>query len=119
LDDDSALSTARGLVVLASAAAGVLPPVAPVSRDFRDLDAFRSSTSGLRRAGYLGRACIHPAQVEVANAVFTPSAQELERARDILRRSAAAEGGVALDADGGMLDAAVVRQAERLLALTR
>ena len=70
----------RSQVVLASAAAGIEPPVGPVSTDFRDLDALRESTRELARLGYGGRACIHPAQVAVVNEVFTPSAEEVARA---------------------------------------
>ena len=72
--------------------------------------------------GYLGRACIHPAQAAVVNAVFTPSADEVGEARDLIARfeEAVARGdGVILDARGRMVDEAVVRQARRVVALAR
>jgi citrate lyase subunit beta/citryl-CoA lyase len=116
-DDERELLWVRSSVVLASAAAGIEPPVAPVSTDFRDLDRLRASTDALRRLGYLGRACIHPAQVSVVNEVFTPAAVELARARDLVARYEAAGGGVVLDAAGRMVDEAVVRSARRTLAL--
>jgi len=116
---DEALATARGLVVLASAAARRDPPIAPVARNFRDMERFRASTLRLRALGYLGRACIHPAQVAVANEVFTPGAEEVDRARDLIRRFDSDGGGVVLDRDGAMVDEAVVRQARRLLSLVR
>ena len=109
----------RSWVVLVSAAAGLEPPVGPVSTDFRDLDALTESTEALRRMGYRGRACIHPAQVEVVNAVFTPSAEELDTARRVVSsyEAALAEGsGIVLGDDGRMIDEAVVRQARRLLS---
>lgn len=114
---EEALVAARGLVVLASAAAGLQPPIAPVDTDFRDITRFRATTERLRAGGYVGRACIHPDQVVVANEVFTPTPEEVGRARDVLKRVAAVEGGVTLDADGRMVDAAVVRQARRMLML--
>lgn len=114
---DEALTTSRNLVVLASAAAGIAPPIAPVSRDFRDEMAFRTTTQRLRAGGYVGRACIHPAQVSIANEVFTPTAEELDRARDVVARAASADGAVTVDAEGQMVDFAVVRQAQRLLSL--
>ncbi|MBA8956891.1 hypothetical protein ACFQU9_14080 [Actinomadura namibiensis] len=110
---------ARSQVVLASAAARVRPPIAPVSTDFRDLEALRTSTLALRRLGFRGRACIHPAQLPVVNEVFTPSPQEIARARDLVARhdAAMAEGsGVCLDERGRLVDEAVVRSARRLLA---
>ncbi len=108
---------ARSRVVAASAAARISPPVAPVSTDLRDLDRLRDSTIALRRLGFHGRACIHPAQVAVVNEVFTPAAHELEAARDVLARFAAATAAgsaVCLDAQGRLIDEAVVRSARRL-----
>lgn len=116
--DERELLWVRSAVVLASAAAGIAPPVGPVSINFRDLDALRESTISLKRMGYYGRTCIHPAQVAVINEVFTPSAEQLAQARDLLSGydQAAAEGsGVFTDADGRMIDLAVVRSARRLV----
>jgi citrate lyase subunit beta/citryl-CoA lyase len=113
--DERELLFARSSVVLASAAAGIEPPVAPVSTDFRDLDALAASTRSLRRLGFFGRACIHPAQLPVANQVFTPTRAELDAAADVVSRHAAAGGGVAVAVDGRMIDEAVVRWARRLL----
>ena len=67
--------------------------------------------------GYFGRACIHPAQIEVANDVFTPSAQEIDEAEDLIQRFDAAKGGVCLDSRGRMVDLAVIRSAQRTLTL--
>jgi citrate lyase subunit beta/citryl-CoA lyase len=114
---DDSLLLARSTVVLASAAAGIEPPAAAVTTDFRDLDALRRSTRTLKRLGFRGRACIHPAQLPVVHEVFTPSAGELAEARDLLERFEAAGGGVCLDARGRMVDLAVVRDARRVLAL--
>ncbi|GII86121.1 CoA ester lyase [Sphaerisporangium siamense] len=115
-DDERELLWVRSQVVLASAAAGIDPPVAPVSTDFRDLDALRASTRALARLGYVGRACIHPAQIAVVNEVFTPAEDEVRWATDIVTRFEAAGSGVLLDAAGRMVDEAVVRQARRVLA---
>jgi citrate lyase subunit beta/citryl-CoA lyase len=112
----------RSQVVLISAAAGIEPPVGPVSTNFRDLDALRESTLALKRMGYRGRACIHPAQVAVVNDVFTPSPEEVERAHTLVNGYQAAEAagaGVFTDADGRMVDLAVVRAAQRTLALAQ
>jgi len=120
--DERELEWVRAALVAASAAAGCGSPIAPVSREFRDLGAFAASTAALLRMGYRGRACIHPAQVPVANAAFTPSEEDLAGARDVLDRlRAAADGGTgsATDAEGRMIDEAVARAARRMLEQAR
>ena len=116
--DDIEFLFARSQLVFGSAAAGIGPPVGPVSVDFNDLERFRASTLTLKRLGFRSRACIHPAQVKVVNEVFTPSNVEVEQARllvetfdDALERGS----GVARDEKGAMVDEAVVRAARRLL----
>ncbi|MEV0248666.1 CoA ester lyase [Nocardia sp. NPDC050712] len=110
------LLAVRSQVVLASAAAGIAAPLAPVRTDFRALEALRESTEALRRLGFRGRACIHPAQLPVVNEVFTPSAADVARARALVRHFESADGGVVLDAQGRMVDLAVIKQARRVLA---
>jgi citrate lyase subunit beta/citryl-CoA lyase len=114
--DGEQLLFARSLVVTASAAAGIAPPLAPVSTDFRDVAAFERSTHQLRRLGFVGRACIHPRQVPVVTAVFTPDPAAVEAAREVLGQLEAGGSGVALDRHGHMIDEAVARQARRVLA---
>ena len=113
---DATTQFARSMAVLASAATGINPPLAAVSTNFKDLDAYRKSSQDFKEWGYFGRACIHPAQIEIVNEVFTPDAEELAAAQDILDRLAAAGGGVALDAKGRMIDEAIAKIARRTLA---
>lgn len=108
---------ARSTVVFASAAAGINPPVAAVSTNFKDLDSFRKSSQDFKEWGYFGRSCIHPDQLEIANEVFTLSQAEIDAAQDILDRLVAAGGGVALDAKGRMIDEAVAKIARRTLGI--
>jgi citrate lyase subunit beta/citryl-CoA lyase len=117
--DERELLYSRSHVVFASAAAGIKPPIAPVSTNFRDLDAFRTSTVELARLGFVGRACIHPQQVAIANDVFTPSVEEVDVARRLIGRWEFAGAGVAVDDDGHFVDEAVVRQARLVLARAR
>lgn len=117
--DERELLWVRSQIVAVSAAVGIAPPVAPVSTDFRDLDALRASTEALARLGFVGRACIHPAQVAVVNDVFTPSEAAIAEAEEILAALASAGSGVAVDSRGRMLDEAVARQARLVLARAR
>lgn len=105
----------RSQVIVASAAFGLEPPVGPVSVDFHDADGLRASTIALRRIGFGSRAAIHPRQVPVINGAFTPDADEIAAARDLVDRFDAAGGGVVLDAQGRMVDEPIVRAARRVI----
>lgn len=106
-------------IVVASAAAGIAPPMAPTSTDFRDLDALRASTAQLLALGFRGRSAIHPAQLPVINEVFTPSRDEVQKAQRLVTAFEASENagmGVMTDESGRMVDIAVVRSARELLS---
>lgn len=106
-------------VVVASAAAHLIAPVAPTSIDFRDLDALRDSTIGARDLGFRARTCIHPAQLATVAAAFAPGPEELDRARELLAdyNAAVVSGnGVLTDSAGRLVDEAVVRSAREIVA---
>ena len=108
----------RSKLVLDSAAAGIRGPFDQVYLDVRDTAGLEAECLLARSLGMRGKACIHPAQIEVVNRAFAPSEEELERARRIVeayeRGVAAGRGAVALD--GEMIDLPVVEQARQLLA---
>lgn len=106
----------RAQVILASAAERLDPPIAPIWTDFQDLVALRASTVALRRAGFGARAAIHPAQVAVINEVFTPTKDEIEKARKLIDLFDAAGGAACVDENGRMVDEAIVRTARRTLS---
>lgn len=109
----------RTMVVLASAAAGIGPPIGPVDTAVRDLEMLRLTSQALRRLGYGGRAAIHPTQIPIINSAFSPTAEEVAIARQVIERFENARGddrGVAVTADGSLIDEAVVRRARRTLA---
>lgn len=117
--DARELAPIRLQIVLASAAAGIEPPIAPVSTDFADLATLRTSTHALRRAGFTARACIHPAQVPIVNEVLTPTRDEVDAARRLVARFEETGGGASVDEEGRMVDEAVVRAARRILSRAR
>lgn len=117
-DDETELLFARSQVVMASAAAGIAAPIGPASPNFRDLEAFRRSCERVRRLGFVGRACIHPSQVDVVHEVLAPTDDEVAQARQLVADFEAAQergDGVLTDHHGDMVDLAVVRQARELL----
>ncbi|WP_328374562.1 CoA ester lyase [Micromonospora zamorensis] len=108
----------RSRVVLACAAVGLAAPVGPTETALRDPERLEATSRLLLRQGFRGRTAIHPAQVPVVNRVFSPTAAEIDAARDIVDRLADAErngSGVAVAADGRMIDAAVARSAREVL----
>ncbi len=72
-------------------------------------------TERVKDLGFTAKACIHPTQVPVVNDVFTPSADEVAKARRIVEALAADPNGVLL-LDGKLVEKPVVRAAERVLA---
>jgi citrate lyase subunit beta/citryl-CoA lyase len=117
--DDRELWWVRSQLVVQSAAAGLERPIGSVWTDLDDLDGLRTSSLELRRFGYGGRSCIHPAQVPVVNEVFTPGQADLQEAQALVERfdaALAAGEGVIRDNRGRMVDEAVVKAARRLLA---
>ncbi len=112
----------RSRIVVASAAARILPPVGPVETAIRDADRLVRTTALLVRQGFRARTAIHPGQVAVVNEAFTPSEEQLAAARDVLDRLAAAQeksAGVALTADGRFIDEAVARSAREVVGRAR
>jgi citrate lyase beta subunit len=104
-------------IQLAARAAGCRAIDGPFA-DFRDARSLRRSATMSRALGFDGKWCIHPAQIEVVNEVFSPRPDEIERARAILTAYEAAleRGSGAVALHGEMLDAASLRVAQRTLA---
>lgn len=105
---------ARSLTVLGAAAAGVTA-IETISADFKDLDALKARAEKVRRDGFRGMLAIHPAQVDVINAAFTPTDAEIAEAQEIVDLFAANPGVGAIGWKGGMLDRPYLARAERLL----
>jgi len=107
---------ARSLCLLGAAAAGVTA-IETIQADFRDLAALKARAEQVRRDGYRGMLAIHPDQVAVINAAFTPSADEIAAAQVIVDLFAANPGVGTIGYQGGMLDRPHLSRAQQLLAL--
>lgn len=108
----AAAARSRGLAAL-----GVPGPL----QEIADMGAFTRLLEKAKAMGYTGCTCIHPRQVEAANRVYAPSADEIALAREIIAAFEAAgrEGRGALSLHGRMIDAPVVDQARAILARVR
>ncbi len=109
---------ARSKVVADCAAAGLRPPFDTVYLDVRDPRGLEEECLLAHSLGFRGKLCIHPGQLEAVNRVFAPSEEEVEWARRVVDayEHGVGEGHGAVALDGRMVDLAVVRRAERLLA---
>lgn len=117
-EGEPGLAWSRARVVNAVAAAGLPLPLMAVWADVADLEGLEASCRVGRALGYAGRTAIHPRQIEVIRRVFTPDADEVERARRIVERvrTAAADGtGAFVLDDGTFIDIAMVKAAQRTL----
>jgi len=107
--------TARSLTLFGAHAAGV-PAIETIYPAFRDLDGLKAYAARGRRDGFSGMMAIHPVQVEVINAAFSPSDIEIAWAKRIVELFEKNPGIGALSLDGKMVDAPHLKQAQRLLA---
>lgn len=102
---------ARSRVALACRVAGV-PALDQVVTAVHDDGRFRDDAAQGRALGFGGKLCVHPSQVALAHAVFTPSEDEVAQARRVL---AAGDGQGAVLLDGRMVDEPMLRAARDVL----
>ncbi|ESZ72889.1 MULTISPECIES: CoA ester lyase [unclassified Mesorhizobium] len=106
---------ARTMTILAAGAAEVAA-IDTVFPAFRDMAVFEAECTEAERDGFTGKMAIHPAQVPVINAAFTPSAEAVQRSQAIVAAFEAAGNPGVVGIDGKMYDRPHLRLAERLLA---
>jgi len=106
---------ARLTTILAAAAAEVAA-IDTVFPNFRDMAAFTAECAEAERDGFTGKMAIHPDQVPVINAAFTPSAEAVKQSAAIVAAFEAAGNPGVVGIDGKMFDRPHLRLAERLLA---
>ena len=94
------------------------PVLDQIVADFRNRNRMSEESLAARSMGYAGKLCIHPGQVAIANAGFTPSDAEVDRARRLLDayEAGVASGVAAIDFEGQMVDGPLAEQARHVLA---
>jgi citrate lyase subunit beta/citryl-CoA lyase len=121
-DADGSLSftyrMARSLCLAGAVAAGV-QPVDGVFADFRDEEGLKREAEAASREGFTGKLAIHPAQVAVINAAFSPSAEEIRHAEEIVAAFEAHPDAGVLSVGGKMVDRPHLVQARRVLERAR
>jgi citrate lyase subunit beta / citryl-CoA lyase len=106
----------RAGCLLTAAALGV-QALDGVCTDFRDTAALERELRSARADGFSGKLAIHPQQIPLINAAFTPSAAEREHARRVVAAFAAVPGAGVASLDGQMIDRPHLLQAQRILAV--
>lgn len=116
--DELELLPYRSAFVVESRAAGIEPPIDTVWVSLKDAEGFQRSAQRARELGFQGKMCIHPDQVPVVNAQFTPTDAQVARARKVVDAFAEAErlGLAAIQVDGQFIDYPLVYLAQRVLA---
>lgn len=112
-----ALHHARSTIVSAASISGAEAIDVPYL-DVKNEGGLRDETKRVKAMGFTGRACIHPAQVSSINEIFTPSTDDISKARKIAAAYEQAAGGVAL-LDGKLIEKPVLRAAQRILDLKK
>jgi malyl-CoA/(S)-citramalyl-CoA lyase len=107
---------AQTRMMVACRAYGLRPIDGPFG-DFSDRDGYIAAAKRAAVLGYEGKWAIHPAQIDLANEVFTPSEAEVGKARRVVdaMQQAAKEGKGAVSLDGRLIDIASIRMAQALL----
>jgi citrate lyase subunit beta / citryl-CoA lyase len=109
---------ARSRVVLAARVTGI-QALDQVFVNIRDDETFLHDAEFGRHLGYTGKMCIVPRQIEMANAVFSPSADEIDRSRRLIEEyeRAQAQGRGAIEFEGSMVDEPLLKRARAILQL--
>jgi citrate lyase subunit beta/citryl-CoA lyase len=108
----------RAVVAVACHAANILA-IDSVYTDVRDTGGLIKETKAVAQLGFQGKAVIHPDQVGPVNQVFTPSDDDVDRARRVVQafEDALEQGKASVALDGKMVDAPVAERARKFLAL--
>lgn len=120
--NDEALKYSRNAIVVAARAAGLKQPSQSVFPNTKDIDGLMASTIAAKAVGFFGRSVIHPSQVAVVNEIFTPTAQEVEQALQLLswydQMQASGNSVMALP-NGDLLDPANIHYARFQVSLNQ
>ena len=116
--DESELLPHRAACVVACRAAGMNPPLDTVWADLRDTEGFALSAQRAAALGFQGKMCIHPDQISVTNAAFTPDAATVAKARRVIAAfdDAEKQGLASIQLDGQFIDYPIVQRARQVLA---
>jgi citrate lyase subunit beta/citryl-CoA lyase len=111
---------ARCQVVNSAKAAGV-QAIDTVFSDVNDIESLRTSVLEAKSLGFEGKGCIHPRQIKIVHEAFAPTLKEIEKAEKIISafEDAKKKGIGVISIGSKMIDAPVVKRAQRIIELAR
>lgn len=117
----SALAVPRALIAAAAGAVGAQAIDAPYLLGLRDPAGTRADAEAARELGFSGKVAFHPDQIAAINAVFTPGAEEVARARRFVAafREAERRGEAVAYVDGTFVAMDLVPRMERIVITAR
>ncbi len=109
---------ARSSIVIASKAAGIGAPIDAVYPHLDNSEGLENEAKHARQLGFRGKLIIHPKQIEPVHHVFTPSSDEIEKAKKIVEKfeEAENEGVASISVDNELVDYPVYKKAKALLS---
>ena len=102
---------ARSKLVHAGASVGVDVIDVPYL-DLEDMNVMKKEAELVRNLGFTGKGSIHPKQINILNKVFTPSEEEITKAKKIIDRFNASDTGLVV-IDGKLIEKPVLREMQR------
>lgn len=116
--DGIELLAARSMLVMAARAAGIMA-IDTVFSSVDDEEGFKREARLAKQLGFDGKSVIHPSQIAMVHAIYTPTPEEVAKARRVVAAAADAEakGSGVIALDGKMIDKPIVERAMRVLAL--
>jgi citrate lyase subunit beta/citryl-CoA lyase len=116
--DGVELAEARGRIVVAARAAGIMA-IDTVFTDIADDEGFAREVALVKQMGFDGKSVINPNQIPIVHAAYTPGSEEVKKARRVLlaAEEALARGSGVTSLDGKMIDKPIIERAHRVLEL--
>lgn len=112
------LLSTRSKIVIESRAADLEPPLDTVYVDLEDEEGLANEAQMAKNLGFQGKMLIHPRQIEIVRQIFTPTAEEIERAKEIVEafREAEQSGSSSIRVGNQFVDYPIVYKAQKILA---
>jgi citrate lyase subunit beta / citryl-CoA lyase len=109
---------ARDLCLISAAAAGVVA-IDTIATDIDDLVALRDEAIAARHDGFLSKAVIHPKHVDIVNAAFMPTDEEVTWSQKVIKAFDENPDSGVVKLDGKMIDKPHLRAALKVLAQSK
>jgi len=115
-EDERIVEYLRFQVILAASYSNI-QAIDKAYLNIRDIEGLEKEAKMAKKLGFTGKLAIHPSQIEIINKVFTPSVQEIERARKMLEayEEAKRKGIGVISYEGEMVDEAIIKRIRKIL----